>query len=236
MATMVQPQRTEPQPPHPSGAIGLGVIAILMAGLIGLVVAGAWLTSVEERPRAAGSTPSAAVESAAGSAVETQQAEHLSATTAVGGRPERLRVPRIDVDTRLMDLGLTAKRELEVPPLSRAGTAGWYDRSPVPGEVGPSILAGHVDSSTGPAVFFRLHELRMGDTVVVDRSDGRTATFVVDRVEQVAKSAFPTRRVYGATPRPELRLITCGGTFDAATGHYLANVVVYAHLTTLTAS
>jgi sortase (surface protein transpeptidase) len=106
----------------------------------------------------------------------------------------------------------------------------------VPGDVGPSLLAGHVDSRTGPAVFYRLRELRGGDRIVVERSDGRTATFEVDRVEQVSKSSFPTRRVYGATPRPELRLITCGGTFDASSGHYLSNVVVYAHLTALTAA
>lgn len=226
MATMVQPHRVDPQPPHPSGAVGLGVIALLMAGLISLVVAGAWLTS-SEPARPSAQAPQAVA--------KTHHAEQLS-TVAATERPERLRVPRIGVDTTLMDLGLTDKRELEVPPLSKARTAGWYDRSPVPGEVGPAILAGHVDSRSGPAVFYRLSELREGDTIVVDRSDGRTATFVVDRVEQVAKSAFPTKRVYGATPRPELRLITCGGTFDAASGHYLSNVVVYAHLTTLTAA
>lgn len=225
MATMVQPQRIDQQPPHPSGAVGLGMIALIMTALIALVVAGAWFTSTDDvRP----------VPGSAGAVVETQQAQQLTSTT--GERPERLRVPRIGVDTGLMDLGLTAKRELEVPPLSRAGTAGWYERSPVPGEVGPAVVAGHVDSRSGPAVFYRLRELRRGDAIIVDRSDGRTATFTVDRVEQVAKSSFPTRRVYGATPRPELRLITCGGTFDAEIGHYLSNVVVYAHLTTLTAA
>lgn len=225
MTTRVSPTRMEPAAPHPSTAIGLGVLAIAMWCLIGLVVGAAWLmTGNRPAPHAAG-TP--------GTVVQTERPDR-PVSSGAGERPERLRVSRIGVDTRLMDLDLTAKRELQVPPLSQPWTAGWYDRSPVPGDVGPSVLAGHVDSRTGPAVFYRLHELVRGDRIVVDRSDGRTATFLVDRVEQVSKSAFPTKRVYGATPRPELRLITCGGTFDAASGHYLANVVVYAHLTALT--
>ncbi|WP_207007438.1 class F sortase [Nocardioides aromaticivorans] len=167
-----------------------------------------------------------------GTVVAEQPAPAPQATA--GSRPVRLRVPRIGVDTGLLRLGLTARRELEVPPMRKADTAGWYDRSPVPGDAGPSVLAGHVDSRSGPAVFYRLRELRRGDRVVVDRDDGRRATFTVDRVDVVAKSAFPTRRVYGATSRPELRLITCGGTFDHATDDYLSNVVVFAHLTHLT--
>lgn len=221
------PNRPDQSSPHPSTAIGLGVLAIAMWSLIGLVVGAAWLM--------AGDRPGPAAEGAARAVVQGERPDR-PVSAGAADRPERLRVPRIGVDTRLMDLDLTAKGELQVPPLSQPWTAGWYDRSPVPGEVGPSVLAGHVDSKTGPAVFYRLRELHRGDRVVVSRSDGRTATFRVDRVEQVSKAAFPTRRVYGATPRPELRLITCGGTFDAATGHYLSNVVVYAHLTSLTAA
>ncbi|GAB3853297.1 class F sortase [Nocardioides maradonensis] len=145
-------------------------------------------------------------------------------------RPLRLAIPRINVATRLMKLGLTAERELQVPPLSRAGTAGWYDLGPVPGDAGPAVLAGHVDSDTGPAVFYGLSALRPGDRLRVDRSDRRTAVFSVDRVTAFAKSRFPTRAVYGETPDPELRLITCGGSYDPARGGYQANVVVFAHL------
>lgn len=227
MTSILSPTPVDPAPPRPSAAIGLGVLAIAMWSLIGLVVGAAWLmTSDRPAPRASG--PAAAV-------VQTQRPD-LPVSSGAGERPERLRVPRIGVDTHLMDLDLTATRQLQVPPLSQPWTAGWYDRSPVPGDIGPAVLAGHVDSRTGPAVFYRLRELRRGDRIVVDRSDGRTATFAVDRVEQVEKAAFPTRRVYGATPRPELRLITCGGSFDAASGHYTANVVVYAHLSSLTAA
>jgi sortase (surface protein transpeptidase) len=212
-------------PPHPSGAIGLGVLAIMMWGLIGLVAGGAWLVSGGEHAPA-GPPPAAAPR------------VHPTATVQLvsGQRPDRLRIPDIGVNTRLMNLGLTADRELEVPPYSKAQVAGWYDRSPVPGEVGPAILAGHVDTRTGPAVFYRLRELRAGDRIAIDRTDGRTASFEVDRVDLVTKSTFPTRRVYGATADPELRLITCGGTFDETTGHYLSNVVVYAHLVRLSPS
>jgi sortase (surface protein transpeptidase) len=144
--------------------------------------------------------------------------------------PVRLEIPRIDVATRLMRLGLTADHELQVPPLSQAGTAGWYDRGPVPGQTGPAVLAGHVDSETGPAVFYGLSALHRGDTVAVERSDRRTAVFSVDRVAAFAKRTFPTRVVYGATHDAELRLITCGGSYDPARGGYQSNVVVFAHL------
>lgn len=145
-------------------------------------------------------------------------------------RPLRLEIPRIEVATRLMRLGLTSDHELQVPPLSRAGTAGWYDRGPVPGAAGPAVLAGHVDSETGPAVFYSLSALHPGDTVTVDRRDRRTAVFSVDRVSVYAKRTFPTRAVYGRTRDAELRLITCGGSYDPDHGGYQSNVVVFAHL------
>lgn len=211
------------------GAIGRGVRVLvpLVAGVLVGVVA---LVSLPARDdgTAADAVPTTTLHARPGPGAG-------SVGSPAPGRPLRLRVPRIGVDTRLMRLGLDADRALEVPPMSRADTAGWYERSPVPGDVGPSVLAGHVDSDDGPAVFYRLRELRRGDRVVVDRSDGRRVTFTVTRVTEVAKAAFPTRRVYGDTPSPELRLITCGGTFDAAADGYLANVVVFARLTHLTA-
>lgn len=208
--------RTPPPIPVGRGAAVLAATAVLGIGL-GLTV-----------------LPASDEDVAAGVRTGTVALQHPATSASATSRPVRLRVPRIGVDTGLMRLGLTARRELEVPPMARAGTAGWYDRSPVPGDTGPSVVAGHVDSRSGPAVFYRLRELRPGDRVVVDRSDGRRATFTVDRVDVVAKGAFPTRRVYGATPRSELRLITCGGTFDTATDDYLSNLVVFAHLTHLT--
>ena len=118
-----------------------------------------------------------------------------------------------------------------MPPLSQAQEAGWYRLGPAPGARGAAVIAGHVDTTRGPAVFFRLGALRPGDLVRVRRQDETTATFRVDSVETVPKSAFPTAKVYGPVPYAGLRLITCGGPFDRRSGHYDDNFVVYGHLT-----
>lgn len=145
--------------------------------------------------------------------------------------PTRLKIPAIDVDTTIMDLGLTDDDELEVPPLGKNAPAGWYERSPTPGEVGPALIVGHVDSaSEGPAVFFKLGALKPGDTVSVTREDGSEAEFTIDDVTDYGKDSFPEYRVYGNTKGPEIRLITCGGDFDDDTGHYEDNIVVTGHL------
>jgi len=145
-----------------------------------------------------------------------------------GSRPTDLRIPDVDISSPLVDLGLRPDRTLEVP--SDFSVAGWFTRGPAPGEPGPAVIAGHVDSDTGPAVFYRLAELQPGDEVLVDRQDGVTAQFVVERVERYPKADFPTTEVYGWVDRAELRLITCGGEFEHDTGHYRDNVVVYASL------
>jgi hypothetical protein len=140
-------------------------------------------------------------------------------------RPVLLTIPLIGVRTRLITLGLTAGGALQVP--SSTTVAGWYTGSPRPGAIGSAIIAGHIDSLTGPGVFYRLSELRPGDLVYVLRADGTTAEFRVTAVQSYLKDYFPTEAVYGPTPNAQLRLITCGGTFDFATGHYLSNTVVY---------
>lgn len=145
-----------------------------------------------------------------------------------------LEIPEIGVHTGLMNLGLTEQRELQVPPPRRADTAGWYRLSPTPGDPGPSVIVGHVDSEQGPAVFHRLGTLERDDRVRVRRADGRVAVFAVDRVATYDKASFPTRRVYGPTRDPQLRLITCGGDYDADDGGWQANTVVYARLLSLT--
>ncbi|HVM00866.1 MAG TPA: class F sortase [Egibacteraceae bacterium] len=143
---------------------------------------------------------------------------------AVAG--SRLEIPAIGVSTPLLSLGLNADRTMEVPrDFSRAG---WYRYSPVPGEPGPAVVAGHVTSRSGPGVFHRLSELSPGDLVEVRFADGRTATFAVTRVERHPKEAFPHDRVYGETAGSELRLITCGGEFDRSQNAHRDNVVVYA--------
>jgi sortase (surface protein transpeptidase) len=144
--------------------------------------------------------------------------------------PLRIRIPGIGVNAPLMGLGLTATGSLDVPPAEREDLAGWYEDGTVPGETGTAIIAGHVDNADGPSVFYRLGALRRGNGIGVERSDGSTALFTVDPVEVYDKDRFPDDKVYGAAPRPELRVITCGGGYSPRTG-YQGNVVVFAHLT-----
>ena len=151
-----------------------------------------------------------------------------SAEPAPVARPVSLTIPLIGVQTQLMTLGLAADGTMQVPPLSSAAVAGWFTGSPRPGAVGSAIIVGHVDSHNGPAVFDRLDEMRPGDDVYVKRADGTTVKFRVTSLQTYLKDHFPTQTVYGPTPDAELRLITCGGAWDAATGHYLSNIVVYA--------
>ena len=144
--------------------------------------------------------------------------------------PVRVTIPSLGVATELTRLGVDSMGEL-VPPEDFA-VAGWFAAGPAPGAVGPAVLAGHVDSRRGPAVFFRLGEVPVDSQVLVTQEDGTTVHFTVTRVEQYPKDAFPTAEVYGPTAGAELRLITCGGDFDRGQRSYEDNVVVYAHLAT----
>ena len=127
-----------------------------------------------------------------------------------------------------MELGLQRDGSMEVP--AGAYPVGWYDGSPTPGQVGPSVLAGHVDWEGERGAFYGLRELLVGDDVVIERADGTVATFRVDRVEEHAKDDFPTEEVYGNLDHSGLRLVTCGGGFDDDSGDYLANVIVFGSL------
>jgi sortase (surface protein transpeptidase) len=143
-------------------------------------------------------------------------------------RPVSLIIPAIGVRTGLVRLGLTASGALQVP--STTTVAGWYTGSARPGATGAAVIVGHIDSLTGPGVFFRLRLLHPGNRVYIRRADGTLAVFQVTSVRSYLKSRFPTVAVYGPVPYAELRLITCGGAFDYATGHYLSNVIVDAAL------
>jgi len=149
-----------------------------------------------------------------------------SEAVAAGLRPLSVRIDAIGVRSDLLPLAVDAAGVL-VPP-DPYDVAGWFTGGPVPGQVGPAIIAGHVDSRAGPGIFFRLEEMKVGDVIEVTRSDGSVVSFVVTRVEQYPKTDFPTARVYGPTPKHELRLITCGGNFDRSRRSYLDNIVVYA--------
>jgi len=155
----------------------------------------------------------------------------LPASLATGpqaARPKWLSIPSLGIRTRLIHLGVNSDGTLQVP--SSTTVAGWYTGSPRPGTVGSAIIAGHVDSRTGPGIFFWLRTLHRGDRIYVGRADGTMAVFTVTRVKRFAKDEFPTAAVYGPVPDAELRLITCGGIFDRSLGSYLSNVVVFARL------
>jgi len=167
------------------------------------------------------STPTVAAASS------TSSAAAGAATPPARSVPVRLLIPAIGVDSTLMELGLHDDGTMEVPP---AGfPAGWYTGAPTPGELGPAVVAGHVDW-TGPGVFYELHKLAAGDEVRVERLDGSTAVFRVTRVAEYRKAAFPTAELSGDIAYAGLRLITCGGSFNKRTGHHEDNIVAFAEL------
>jgi hypothetical protein len=157
---------------------------------------------------------------------QTPPAPRIS-TPAKRSKPVRLQIRAVGVDSALMDLGLRADGSMEVPP--RAFPAGWYTGGPTPGELGPAVIGGHVDTR-GPGVFYNLHKIRRGDFVTVTRADGSKPVFQVTKVARYPKPQFPTDLVYGDLDHPGLRLITCGGVFNQQSGHYADNLVVYADL------
>jgi sortase (surface protein transpeptidase) len=151
-------------------------------------------------------------------------------TTMAKSVPTRVRIPKIRVNAPVRPVGLDTDGFVQVPPLKRPNLTAWYRLGPTPGQLGPAVILGHVNTKAGPAVFARLPTLAKGDAVEVDRADGSVAAFTVDRVEWVRKRSFPTARVYGNIRTAGLRLITCGGTFDPKAGSYNDNIIVYATL------
>ena len=147
-------------------------------------------------------------------------------------RPVSVEIPAIGVDSKLLHLGKNANGTVAVPPLTaRVSRAAWYKYSPTPGQIGASVIEGHVDTYQGPAIFFRLGALHPGDRIVVRLADGVTANFRVTGVRQYLKSKFPSKAIFGPTNYAALHLITCGGAFDYQTHHYLSSTVVFASLT-----
>jgi sortase (surface protein transpeptidase) len=142
--------------------------------------------------------------------------------------PVRLVIPAIGVATPLVRLGLEPDGAMQVP--MDFASAGWFAGGPAPGQLGPAVIAGHVDSRTGPAVFYRLRHLRPGHTIMVERADGTRLRFVVEQARSYPKAGFPTADVFGPVPSATLRLITCTGDFDRARGSYRDNLVVFARL------
>ena len=143
--------------------------------------------------------------------------------------PASVSIPAVNISAKLQPLHVDAKGTL-VPP--DYGMAGWYAAGPEPGEQGPAVIAGHLDSKVGPDTFYRLGQVRPGQRIRVGLKDGTKLAFRVTEIKQFSKGNFPTKRVYGATKAPELRLITCAGDYDHAAGHYKDNLVVFADLAT----
>jgi sortase (surface protein transpeptidase) len=151
-----------------------------------------------------------------------------SAAPLPTSRPVALTIPAIGVHSTVVGLGVGPNHQLEVP--SDPATVGWYRGSSAPGSAGAAVIAGHVTWAHEPTVFFKLGALRPGQRVLIRRADGRTAVFAITKLAQYDKGEFPTAKVYRPVDRPELRLITCGGRFDADRDAYTANVVVYGTL------
>ena len=182
---------------------------------------------------------------AVGAAIATQQhapqpSRSAAGTTGPGkawwlslrrSTPVSIEIPAIGVHSVLLSLGVNPDGTMQVPPLHRKpSAAGWYKYSVTPGQIGTSVIEGHVDNDQGPAVFFRLGALRPGDLVNVRLADGMTGVFRVTGVRQYSKANFPAKTLYRATRFAGLRLITCGGAFDYATSQYLSSIVVFAFL------
>jgi len=214
------PKTREGAPLHRRILPGLAAAALSVTIVTGCAAA------PESTTTTAASTPTATA-----SATPTPTATPSSAPTplAEGRPPASVSAPAIGLEEPLIDLGIGADGKMEVP--SDFDDVGWFTGGGKPGGYGPTVIAGHVDSVTAPAVFFRLHELAPGDEVDVTDVDGRVVTYTVTEVADFPKDDFPTARVFGATLTDELRLITCGGFFDANSGHYDDNRVVFATAT-----
>jgi hypothetical protein len=205
-----------PPPPGTGRARFFGFIGVVLL-LGGAMTMGVAALSQRHAPQ-----PSAAAAGATG----THRGPSLRRSI-----PVAVSIPAIGVYSKLLRLGLNSNGTIQVPPLpANASLAAWYKYSATPGQIGASVIEGHVDSYSGPAVFFRLGALRPGDTVNVTLADGITAIFRVTGVREYPKISFPAKTIYGTSNYAALRLITCGGAFDYATGHYVSSTVVFASL------
>ncbi|MFE7794406.1 class F sortase [Streptomyces sp. NPDC057460] len=230
---MAAPQSSDPNPsPSGTGSSTFGRSLLWPAAAAGLgllMIFNSFGTAEDNKPLAAPSVaapaPAAAppAPSAAASPVPTGLFMPRS-------KPTKLQIPSIAVNAPFTPLSLGAKGQLNAPPPNDTNLVGWYKGGVTPGERGSAIVAGHVDTTTGPAVFLQLQFVKQGATVDITRADGSVATFKVDSVEKFSKASFPDELVYADTPNAQLRLITCGGTYDRKAKDYKDNVVVFAHL------
>lgn len=212
--------------------VSLGHRSLFAAIGIFLALSGSTLIAVAMRE---GGAPQP--RAAAAGAVDAPSSPRVIASSTIDphtlprSKPVALDIPSIGVHSSLLSLGVNDDGTIEVPSGASYDEAGWYKFSPTPGSLGPAIILGHVDSGArGASVFFELGDLRPGNRVMVTRLDRSIAVFEITGVRRYAKVRFPTQLVYGNTDHAALRLITCGGSFDFSTGHYVDNVVVFASL------
>lgn len=213
-------------------------VLLAVSGIVAIGVGYAAQQSPPSPPASAANPPSASATSTPGtpsspgkSGATGRPAPATRGPLLSRSTPVRLDIPALGAHSDLLQLGLNADRTVQVPPLGRDSKAGWYKYSPTPGQLGPSIILGHIDSAKyGPGIFFKLGALRPGNTVSVTRADRKVAVFRVDRVVEYPKAHFPTLDVYGNTDHAALRLITCGGKFDPSKRSYEDNIVAYASL------
>jgi hypothetical protein len=182
----------------------------------------------------AGITPTSPPTSSATKGPSTTTSASTSSTTTTTtiyvhpvNDPVRIVIPSAKVDAALVPVGLLENGDMEVPPF---GLVGWYSLGPAPGANGPAVIVGHVDTKSGPDMFYYLKDLKTGDEIDIYGRDGDVAVFVVDSSEQELKIELPTERIWNSTQEPVIRLITCTGSFDRSSGHYLSNLIVYGHL------
>ncbi|MFH8217793.1 class F sortase [Streptomyces sp. NPDC018057] len=202
----------------PVAAVGFGLVLIHQS------LGAAPVTSLRQPDRPA------AIASRAPSAAQPEPSTGTDDGALPRSAPTRISIPEISVDAPFTKLSLDASGQLAPPPADDTNLVGWYQGGASPGERGASIVVGHVDTTTGPAVFVGLDALKAGDHVDITREDGIVARFAVDAVDTFSKANFPDAEVYADTPTPELRLITCGGVFNRTSKDYESNVVVFAHL------
>lgn len=234
--------RFKPRPAHRRNAI-LAAVAVVLAA-IGVTFLVVGLRAQKHAPQPPASAAGTYADSAPATGTPSGTSAPASTPTSplagvlepqglvlAKSTPTHLSIPAIGVSSSLIRLGLNPDHTVQVPPLGADSKAGWYRYSPAPGQLGPAILLGHIDSAAyGPGVFYKLGALRKGDTVSVRRADNQIAVFRVDAVAEYPKNRFPTLTVYGNTDRAALRLITCGGKFDFSAHSYEDNIVAFATL------
>lgn len=198
-------------------AFGVAAAAVVLsAGLAGC-------GSDSDAPKASGGDPATPA---------ATQAATVNKPFTTKSVPTRIAVPRLKVNAPVEEVGLAKDGTVQTPTLDEPNLTGWYKYGPTPGQKGPAVILGHVDTAkTGPAVFYKLRNLKTGDKVTVTRKDGSAADFAVQKLLDVSKQKFPSKKVYGDISYAGLRLITCGGAFDRSKGSYEDNTIVFAKLT-----